>query len=100
MTCTWSSHEFTIYNPTTSWNDVGGVYIFTGKNTQGQWVPLYIGKADSFQSRLSSHERWDEAARAGATHIHAMTVSQVATRETIEAELIRMFQPTLNTQLR
>lgn len=98
---TWSTHEFVVYDPVlTNWNNVPGIYIFTGKNAQGQWVPLYIGKADSFQSRFSSHERWDEAARAGATHIHARVVELGASRDSIEQELIRMYQPRLNTHFR
>ena len=97
-TINWGSHTFTIYPAAgTTWHDVGGVYIFTGQNSQGQWVALYIGKADSFQSRLGSHERWNEAPRAGGTHVHAMVVPLEANRALIEAALIQSYQPKLNT---
>jgi len=99
-TVTWLTYEFNVYTKAANWNDTGGIYIFTGKNAQGLWVPLYIGKADSFQSRMSSHERWDEAARAGATHVHARGVAQEATRAAVEAELIQAYQPKLNTLLK
>ena len=99
-TVTWLTYDFTVYTKEANWNNTGGIYIFTGKNPQGLWVPLYIGKADNFQSRLVSHERWDESIRAGATHVRARGVAQEATREAIEAELIRNYQPKLNTLLK
>jgi excinuclease UvrABC nuclease subunit len=89
---------FDVYPPNTTWNDVGGVYIFTYLNAQNRWPALYIGIADSFKNRLPNHDRWAEAQRAGATHIHARVVSPEASRQTIERELIRMYQPPLNTQ--
>ncbi|NQV29533.1 MAG: GIY-YIG nuclease family protein [Candidatus Marinimicrobia bacterium] len=54
-------------------------------------MALYIGKAESFKSRLDNHERWDDAVRAGATHIHAMVVATESERRQIEALLIRNF---------
>ena len=100
QTVTWSGYDFTVYPPSTTWNDVGGIYIFSGTNHQGKWVAYYIGQAESFQTRLPSHERWNDAVRLGATHIHAMPVSTESERQRIEAELIHNFQPQLNTQLR
>jgi excinuclease UvrABC nuclease subunit len=96
----WLSYEFHVYTPDTSWNDIGGIYIFTGIS-QNKWIPYYIGQTDSFKNRpLSSHEQWDKAQRLGATHIHAMVVQQEATRLAIEKELIQAFQPKLNQQLK
>jgi excinuclease UvrABC nuclease subunit len=94
---TWSTYEFTVYTPDTTWNDVGGVYIFTYLNTNNRWPAVYIGKADSFKNRLPNHDRWEEAQEEGATHIHARVVSQAATRAQIEEELIVKYQPPLNT---
>ena len=99
-TAKWLSYEFTVYVPDTTWNDVAGVYIFCGVNAQNQWVALYIGQADSFRDRLSSHEQWDTARRQGATHIHALMVAQSAERDAIERALIHAYQPRLNTQLK
>ena len=97
-TCNWNGYNFEIYPPNTQWNDVGGVYVFAGQAPNGRWNAYYIGKCDSFRNRLPNHERWNEAVRLGATHIHAMTVSQEATRQAIEEALIQWAQPTLNTQ--
>lgn len=96
----WSSYEFTSYTTNSSWNDVAGVYIFCGINAQNQWVPLYVGQAESFRDRFSSHEQWISAMRQGATHVHVRVVPQAAMRDVIERELIQAYQPRLNTQLR
>jgi hypothetical protein len=75
-TATWLTHEFTIYEmDTTNWNDVAGVYIFSGLNVQQtQWKALYVGITESFKTRHPNHERWEEAKRLGATHVHAKVV--------------------------
>jgi hypothetical protein len=98
---TWLTHEFTVYPyASTTWNNVAGIYIFSGVNRQNQWVPLYIGQCDSFQNRIPSHEKWDKAQALGATHVHARAVSIQADRDSIEKELIQAFQPQLNSQLK
>jgi len=96
-TAKWSSYEFGVYSPDANWNDVSGVYLFCGIGSQNQWVPLYIGQAESFRSRFSAHEEWGPASRLGATHIHALVVPQSATRDLMERELIQSYQPRLNT---
>lgn len=45
---TWLTYEFTIYEKSAQWNNVGGIYIFTGLNQQDRWLAYYIGQADSF----------------------------------------------------
>jgi len=96
----WSGYEFGVYDPDTNWADVAGLYIFAGVNARNQWVPFYIGQTTSFQDRIPNHENWSEAVRLGATHVHARVESQAATRDRIEAMLIRTFQPALNVQLK
>jgi len=100
MKTNWLSYEFEVYDPGTTWNDVGGIYIFAGINQQGRWRALYIGKTESFKNRLSNHENWPAAVRLGASHVHAMVVRQEANRQRIEEELIEAYQPTLNVQLK
>jgi hypothetical protein len=94
----WLAYDFTVYPATgVTWGDVGGVYIFAGHNPQNQWQAYYVGQTESFQRRLPGHERWKEAARMGATDIHARVVQQALSRDAIERELIHAFQPPLNT---
>lgn len=99
-TAKWLTHEFNVYTPDTTWNDVGGVYIFSGVNAQNRWVALYVGQAESFRDRFSSHEQWEPATRHGATHIHARVIPEAGARDAVERELIQACQPRLNTQLK
>jgi len=100
-TATWLTHEFTTYpRANTTWNNVAGIYIFSGITPQNQWTPHYIGQCDSFENRIPSHEKWDKAQALGATHVHAMVVSKQADRDRIEKELIQAYQPHLNIQLK
>lgn len=97
---TWLTYEFSVHQHNANWNATAGIYIFCGLNQRGQWFPLYIGQASSLAERVPNHERWQEAVRLGATHVHAKVVSQQATRDQIEAELIQGYQPRLNDQLK
>lgn len=99
-TVKWLEYELNVYPPQTPWNDVAGIYIFSGLNLRREWVAFYIGQADSFRSRFSNHERWGDAVKAGATHVHAKVVPMQWQRDQIEGALIRAFQPPLNKQLR
>ena len=91
--------EFTVYGSSTTWNKKAGLYIFTYLTQQG-WTPVYVGQTDDFSARLPNHERWDEAVRLGATHVHAVVVPLQANRDLWERMLIRNLQPRLNDQLR
>ena len=99
-TVTWSGHVFTVYEHGANWNEVAGLYIFTGKNAEGLWVALYVGQTESLAARLPTHERWQEAVRLGATHVHAKTEPNAETRGQVEGELIQAYQPRLNVQQR
>jgi len=74
---TWlKKYELEVCNAEGNWRDVGGIYIFTGLNAQNLWRPFYIGQANSFRDRIPNHENWSAAVRLGATHVHALVVSQ------------------------
>lgn len=103
--CNWpvgngQSVEFIIYDPeTVQWNSAAGLYIFAYSTGGGRWKALYVGQTEDFSSRIPNHERWEEARRLGATHVHARVVPQAATRDVLERLLIENLQPPLNTQL-
>ena len=101
----WLEREFTVYDPKfTDWHEVAGLYIFAGlvSDEQGKplWRPFYIGQTQSFAARLPTHEDWPEAARLGATHIHAMAFHGALSRAKIEQYLVQRYQPRLNVQLK
>ena len=89
---------FTIYDyDATQWKTVGGLYIFARVAGDG-WDPLYVGKTENFRTLIPSHERWDEARRLGATHVHALVVPLEAHRARLEAALIGLLKPSMNQQ--
>ena len=105
LTCNWPLGngevlECTIYDSSATWNRVAGLYIFAYHTDQTHWRALYVGQTDDFSSRIPSHDRWDEAVRLGATHIHALVVSQVANRDKWEKMLVQNLQPRMNVQNR
>lgn len=91
--------QLTPYPGNTTWNPKAGIYAFAHKDTNG-WVIHYVGQTNSFADRIPSHERWEDARRAGATHVLAAVVATQGDRDKIESAMIRELQPRLNTQLR
>ena len=79
-TALWLECEFEIYDITTLWSEVPGLYIFAGRNSEGQWFPLYVGQTESLAARLPNHEKMLEAVQLGATHIHALMVEDSGLR--------------------
>jgi len=95
-TAVWGGHSFYVYeHPGGEWRDVPGVYIMAGAADRW-WQAYYIGQTESFAARLEYHERWDEAAGRGATHIHACVVEDAAQRIAMEQALIRAYNPRMN----
>jgi hypothetical protein len=76
--------------------DVGGNYAFVKKLANGNFVPIYFGVADSLKNRMPNHERFDDAIRAGATHVMAHTTLSAVSRDLEEVDLIRQWNPILN----
>jgi len=104
-TCNWplgngETLEFTVYEPNATWNSVAGLYIFAYRTDATHCRALYVGQTEDFSSRIPSHDRWHEAARRGATHIHALVVPLAATRDRWEEMLIQNLHPQMNAQLR
>jgi hypothetical protein len=102
-TCSWPIGPgqiltFTIYDyDVTKWKTVGGLYIFA-RIAGDRWDALHVGKAENFCMRLPSHERWEEARRLGATHVHALVVPLEVNRARLEAALIAYLKPPMNEQ--
>ena len=87
--------EFTIYRLNRKRPKSPGLYIFScidGKRP----IPLLIGQADDLSSDLLSKELSDSIYRNGATHIHALTVTQPSMRVRWRKMLIEHHDPPLN----
>lgn len=102
-TCSWpvgpgQTLTFAIYDhDATQWLTVGGLFIFARAAGEG-WDPLYVGKTENFRTGIPSHERWDEACRLGATHVHALVVPLEANRAKLQAALVAQLKPPINEQ--
>lgn len=78
-----------------------GNYLFAQPLSNGKVKVLYFGQADNLSRRLSTHDRWDEARRAGATQVYAhVTQGGEAARCAEEKDLIQRWDPPLNVQHR
>lgn len=90
------------YLPSLSSKDIksaAGNYMMV-KFWGGQCIPIYIGIAEDLSQRLPGHEMLDPAIRHGATHLYAHTSPEAWVRMAEERDLIRRWNPVLNTQHR
>ncbi len=73
-TCKWSGASGTKYTyyilelPASFNENQDGNYIYSKKNSEGKWVPIYIGQGD-LKDRRENHHQAACISRKGATHI-------------------------------
>jgi hypothetical protein len=81
---------------------VAGNYVFVKRLPDGNtYSPLYFGEAENLQDRIPYHDRWQDAVRAGMTHVMAhKTEGGVTARLAEERDLIQRWNPPLNVQHR
>jgi hypothetical protein len=92
-------YHYWIHPIGTAFQDVPGNYVFAKEVSAGRWSPVYVGQTGSLQSRLSNHEKENQAKRNGATHIHAHTSGPEAERLEEELDLCRQWKPVCNELL-
>ncbi len=97
-----STVEFELHPIGTTFNPVGGVYIFCRTAGDGQWNPVYVGETGDFNERLNtglqSHQAWPCIKRNGGTHICVRVVSGAAARLDLETKLRQSLNPPCNKQ--
>lgn len=96
-----TEYTFGVYSIHSSPSATNAVYMFC-KIQGGQYVSLYIGKAENLNNRLTRHERLAEAVRLGATHLLVHAPGYGAKVHYLEAErrLIAHYNPVLNVHHR
>jgi excinuclease UvrABC nuclease subunit len=94
-------YSFGVYDIRALPSATNAVYLFC-KIENGNYVPLYIGKAENLSNRLSGHERKDEAIRLGAKYlfVHAPGFAAMVGYLEVERRLIARYDPVLNTHHR
>lgn len=93
--CAWvgkSGTEYTFYIwklPTSIDDNQFGNYIYSKKNSEGKWVPIYIGQGDlSKRVDPDNHHQGTCIKNKGATHIHMHLNKSKSNREAEEEDLL------------
>ena len=68
-----------------------GNYIFSKKNENDQWVPIYIGEGDLAERVNDGHHRAACIKRKGATHVHAHLNPAEVDRTAEEQDLLARY---------
>ncbi len=92
-TCKWiggsgTPYKFYIWElPATFNENQNGNYIYSKQNSEGKWVPVYIGQGD-LKNRSENHHKANCIRLKGATHIHVHLNSGEADRILEERDLL------------
>ena len=75
-----------------SLKDELGNYIFSNRNNQNRWVPIYIGEGN-LKDRVSSgvHHQAACIERKGATHVHAHLTRTKEDSQAEEEDLLERY---------
>ncbi|MYB00057.1 hypothetical protein F4X90_10335 [Candidatus Poribacteria bacterium] len=100
------TYNFEVYPPDTSFNAVGGVYIFAkyvpSQYGTGTYVPLYIGQTISLRNRILEHQhhgKWKCAENYGVNCICVHQDANSQSRREKEADLLAVNHPPCNKRL-
>ena len=92
-------YKFGVYPRDTEFRNVGGVYVFSNRTSQGNHTLLYIGQTNSFEARrLAHHEKWECAEPRGGNVICTHIENNRQERLRIEDDLIEAYNPPCNKQ--
>ena len=92
--CTWVGDSGTEYSyfihalPVSFDPNQNGNYIFSKKNSNGKWVPIYIGEGDLADRVNDNHHQAACINRKGATHVHVHLNASKANRKAEEEDLL------------
>lgn len=95
-TCNWTgasgkSYIFYIWSLPASFNpNQNGNYIYSKKNAEGRWVPIYIGQGD-LADRTANHHKANCIRSKGATHIHVHLNAPEQDRLNEESDLLAKY---------
>lgn len=95
--------SFYIYDLTTTFKAVGGVYVFTKATTNTDnsitHEIIYVGMTEDLSTRFTNHHKKDCYTKKGANRICVRQVEQQTDREQLEKDLILNYNPHCNDQL-
>ena len=95
-----AEYQYEIYPLDTPLPPLPGNYIYAMQDENGCWIPLYVAQTRDLHQRLEGYEKLQDAAQAGATHVHVhFSTTGQAARCTEEHDLIVRWQPMCNGPL-
>jgi hypothetical protein len=93
-------YTFKAYTMGEECKDESGIYIFAKRTLQasgfGSYLPVYIGRAKSFESRFYNHHKDDCIDENGANAICLMKVPKEEDRVRIENDLLGKYNTKCN----
>ena len=91
------TYAYNIYDITsTSWNEVAGNYIFAKKAKSGGWTPVCIGETENIRDGIARQLVSPCVHFHGATHIHAHSNGDTASRAFEKEDLAVRYKPDCN----
>ena len=96
-TCRWvgisgTHYEYSIWKlPANFKEGQDGNYIFGKKNTEGKWVPIYIGEGDLKDRVSNTHHQAACIKQNGATHVHVHLNADEENRKIEERDLLTRY---------
>jgi hypothetical protein len=100
-TCVWigrsgAKYTYYVYPRHPSINEgQDGNYIYTKKNRDGLWVPVYIGEGDLSKRARTDHHRIQCIDSKGATHVHLHLSARREDRVAEERDLLANYMNAL-----
>ena len=88
-----TNYPFIVYSINDRPSAANAVYIFCYIH-DGKWILVYVGSAGDLSSRLSGHERMQDALDMGATHL--LVYAPDPNYQDVERRLIARYDPDLN----
>ena len=71
--------------------DQYGNYIYTRRNNEDRWVPIYIGEGDLGDRVSDNHHKAKCIKSKGATHVHVHLTANKKAGQAEEADLLARF---------
>lgn len=92
-TCKWiggsdTRYTYYIHELPVSFQEAYGNYIYSKRNSEDRWVPIYIGEGELSDRVSSGHHRAECIQEKGATHVHVHTTSSKDKGEAEEQDLL------------
>jgi hypothetical protein len=94
LQCIWTGKSGTGYTyfihplPVNFDANQDGNYIYTKQNSQGLWVPIYIGQGDLRDRVSDNHHQAACIKKKGATHVHGRLNPKEKERIAEESDLL------------